>query len=85
MVDWTTVVISIGASLLGGLLSGTWQVNRSIIKQREERRKRKKKENWYHQINSICLRIHREVLRLPPNEPITVAGYKPELDSDEFK
>lgn len=84
MIDWTTVSISIGGSLLGGVLSGTWQVNKSIKKQREERNKREI-ANWYHRVNSVCLRIHREVLRLPPNESIDISGYELKSDTDEVK
>jgi len=84
MVDWMTVLISIGGSLFGGVGSALWQVNKSYEKEREERIDREL-ENWYHQVNSVCLRIRRETLRLPANEPVAMTGYRPTSDSDDVE
>ena len=81
MVDWTTIIISVGASLLGGLASGRYQVNKSFKKDQKKERERES-ENWYHKINSICLRIYQESLRLPPNESININYYRPQSTSE---
>lgn len=82
MVDWTTVIISVAVSLSGGLITSHWQVRNSVKQQRNDRIKREK-ENWYHKVNSICLRIHRESFRLTTNVPVESRFSRPQAMGEE--
>lgn len=69
MVDWTTVLVSMLGSIgTSGLAS--WFLIGTRIKKEQQYERKVQRENWYHQVNSICHRIWRVILETPYEVPI---------------
>lgn len=81
MVDWTTVAVSVLGSIGSSGLASWFLIGRRIKKEQRYERKTQK-ENWYHQVDSICLRIWRTSLEIPYEVPIDTNTGMPK-DTDE--
>jgi hypothetical protein len=81
MIDWTTVAISILGSIGTSGLASWFLIGKRIEKEQEYKQKAQK-ESWYHQIDSICLRIWRISLEMPYEVPIDTDARTPK-DTEE--
>ncbi|QLH76551.1 hypothetical protein HZS55_04190 [Halosimplex rubrum] len=76
-INWTTVLISVGGAVGSSGLISWFLMGKRIKKQRDQEIKRER-EHWYHQVNSINLRIWRTCLELPYGVDLNEATKLPE-------